>query len=460
MNEKIEQRPTRREVLPYNGIRANNQPLCPEFWILTGCASQGGSTSPAGTTTSNITQSQIDAAMNKPTTLEFWSWVPGIQNEINLFEAKYPKIKVNLSNQGGNTAQYQKLRTAIASGAVPDTAQIEYSFLPSFTITKAVLDLAPYGFTSLKSDFTPAAWAQVAPRGSVYGLPADLGPTGQLFRTDIFSKAGIPAPTSWNEYAAAAQTVKEKTGAYITDLPGNSMSPMLALLQQAGAKPFGFDGNKTVTIDLSSPTVKKVVSFWNDLIQKNLVATDNQLDNNWYQSISSGKYASWLAAAWGPVFLQGTAANTSGRWSATALPQWDASKPSSGNQGGSAFVVMKGSKNPIAAAQFVKFINDGTASAIMLATKQFQFPSNIATQKSSGFTNQKMAFYGGQKVNAVFTGISATVNPDWQWLPYNDYVSSGPLRPELPAAATMLVAEHARMVPRPAGWWVAVVALR
>jgi hypothetical protein len=32
MNEMIEQRPTRREVLPYNAIRANTQPLCPEFW--------------------------------------------------------------------------------------------------------------------------------------------------------------------------------------------------------------------------------------------------------------------------------------------------------------------------------------------------------------------------------------------------------------------------------------------
>ena len=32
MSERIEQRPTRREVLPYNGIRANTQPLCPEFW--------------------------------------------------------------------------------------------------------------------------------------------------------------------------------------------------------------------------------------------------------------------------------------------------------------------------------------------------------------------------------------------------------------------------------------------
>ena len=32
MAETIEQGPTRREVLPYKGIRALTQPLCPEFW--------------------------------------------------------------------------------------------------------------------------------------------------------------------------------------------------------------------------------------------------------------------------------------------------------------------------------------------------------------------------------------------------------------------------------------------
>jgi multiple sugar transport system substrate-binding protein len=394
--------------------------------LLSACGAQGAASTgtPSATATVTVTQAQIDTAMNTPTTLEFWSWVPNIQNEINLFEAKYPNIKVNLSNQGGNTAQYQKLRTSMSSGAVPDVAQIEYSFLPSFTLTKGVLDLAPYGFGSLKSDFTAAAWGQVTQGNVVYGLPQDVGPTGQLYRTDIFAKAGIPAPTSWDSYAADAATIKAKTGAYISDLPGNSMSPMLALLWQAGAKPFAFDGNKTVTIDLSSPAVKKVVSFWNDLIQKNLIATDNQLDDNWYQSVAAGKYASWLAAAWGPVFLQGTAAKTSGLWSATPMPQWDASKPASGNQGGSADVVMKDSKNPIAASQLVKFINDDPSSATMLATKQFLFPSNIATQKAPEFTDQTMAFYAGQKVNAVFTGISSTVDPNWQWLPYNDYVSS------------------------------------
>jgi len=392
--------------------------------LLAGCAGSGGSNAPVAAKASTVSQAQIDTAMGTATTLEFWTWVPDIQNEIDLFEAKYPKIKVNVSNQGGATAQYQKLRTAISSGDVPDVAQIEYSFLPSFTFTGGVLDLAPYGFADLEPDFVPAAWGQVAQRGAVYGLPQDVGPTGQLFRTDIFSRAGIQAPTSWEDYPAAAQTIKDKTGSYISDLPGNSMSPMVALLWQSGAKPFAYDGDKTVTIDLSSDEVKKVVGFWNDLIQKDLVSTDNQLDDNWYQSISAGKYASWLAAAWGPVFLQGTAANTSGLWSATPLPQWDGSTAASGNQGGSSDVVMKGSKNPIAAAQLIKFINDDPSSTTKLATEQFLFPSSVATQKAAEFTDQKLAFYGGQKVNAVFIGISETVDPDWQWLPYNDYVSS------------------------------------
>lgn len=395
--------------------------------LLTGCAS-GSDSNDTGTGTATgttISQEDVDAAMDTPTTLEFWTWVPEIQKEIDLFEAKYPKIKVNLSNQGGATAQYQKLRTAISAKDVPDVAQIEYSFLPSFTLTGSVLDLAPNGFADLGSDFIPSAWGEVAKGDAVYGLPQDIGPTGQLFRTDIFETAGVDVPETWDEYAAAAQTIKDKTGSYITDLPGNSFSPMIAFLWQAGAKPFGFDGDKTVTIDLSSDKVKEVVSFWDDLIQKDLVATDNQLDDNWYQSIASGKYASWLAAAWGPIFLQGTAAQTSGLWSAAPLPQWDASKPASGNQGGSADVVMTDSKNPIAAAEFIKFLNHDAESTDMLSQEpQYLFSPNKATLNSAEFKDQEFDFYSGQKVNGVFSDIADTVSTDWQWLPYNDYVSS------------------------------------
>jgi len=350
--------------------------------------------------------------------------VPDIQNEIDLFEQKYPNIKVELQNQGGATAQYQKLRASIKADNVPDVAQIEYSFLPSFTLTKSVLDLAPYGFDKYEKDYSASAWTQVSSGSSVWGLPQDLGPTGLLYRNDLLQKVGVQAPATWDEFAQDAKTVKDTTGAYLTDLPGNSFSPILALMWQAGAQPFAYDGNKTVTIDLQSAKVKKVVSYWNDLIKQGLVSTDPQLDDNWYQQMSNGNYVSWLAAAWGPVFLQGTAANTAGLWRAAPMPQWSASDPASGNQGGSADVVMAGSKHAIAAAQFVKFLNSDTSSTDMLAEKQFLFPSLKATQNDSAFRNQKLDFYGGQTVNSEFVDIASTVSSKWQWLPFNDYASS------------------------------------
>ncbi|MEV7694039.1 extracellular solute-binding protein [Microbacterium sp. NPDC089189] len=371
-----------------------------------------------------VTQDQIDEALSTPTTIDFWSWVPDIQNQIDMFEELHPEITVKLSNQGGATAQYQKLRAAAKSGDVPDVVQIEYSFLPSFTLTGTVLDLTPYGAADLAEDFAPSAWGVVSTDDAVWGLPQDLGPTGQLYRTDIFEAAGVEVPTTWDEYATAAAAIKEKTGSYISDLPGNSFSPILALLWQSGARPFGYDGDKTVTIDLESEEVTRVIEYWDDLIQRDLVDTAPQLDDNWYQSIAGGRYASWLAAAWGPVFLQGTASDTSGLWQATPMPQWDAAKPASGNQGGSAIAVTADSDAKIVAAEFAKFLTTNSDATESLATEQFIFPSLTETLESPAVRDQELEFYAGQKVNAVFADISETVAADWQWLPYNDYASS------------------------------------
>ena len=96
--------------------------------------------------------------------------------------------------------------------------------------------------------------------------------------------------------------------------------------------------------------------------------------------LNSGKYATWITAAWGPVFLQGSAKSTSGKWRAAPLPQWDASKPASGNWGGSTTAVIKGTKNPIAAAKFAEFLNTDPQTTKMFTTLQFFFPATTAIQ--------------------------------------------------------------------------------
>ncbi|MEU9019406.1 extracellular solute-binding protein [Actinomadura sp. NPDC048394] len=390
--------------------------------VAGGCSSSKDSEKPAAPKA--VSQTEIDAAMNTPTTLDFWTWVP-IQDEIKLFEQKYPKIKVNVINNADASQQYVKLRAALkARKGVPDVAQIGYDRLPSFTQTKSLLDLTSYGAANLKSQYVESIWSQVEQNGGVWAIPQDSGPLGTLYRSDIFKKAGVETPKTWADFVTAAQEIKSKTGAYVTNLPGNDMPQLLAYFSQAGASPFSYDGKQTVGVNVDSAIPQKVVGYWQDLISKGLVSTDPDFTDAWYQGLSRGKYASWLAAAWGPVFLQGTAKNTSGKWSVATLPQWEAGQNVSANWGGSSDAVMAGSQHPIQAYMLAKFINGDPASTLKLANDQFLFPTTKSTLADPKFTDEKAPFYGGQQVNKLFAGVSGTVAQNQQWLPFMDYANS------------------------------------
>jgi len=392
---------------------------------LAACSGGGGTkkTAPAA---EKVGQTQIDEAMHKDTNLTIWTWVPDIQNEIDLFEKKYPKVKVKLVNVGAGAPHYQKMRAAIKAGqGAPDVAQVEFQYIPSFTLGGNLLDIAPYGGAEIKSQYPDWVWSQVTTGDAVYGIPQDVGPMGLLYRDDLLKAASVEVPKTWPDFAAAAAKYHAANPkSYLANLAPNDPGHFVSYLWQIGARPFAFDGQKTVKVDLASEEAKKVAQFWGDLVTKGVVSVDPDFTDSWYQGFSNGKYGAWPAAAWGPVFLQGTAKKTSGKWRAADLPQWDASKPASGNWGGSTDAVLKGSANPIAAAQLALFINTNKDSALKLATEQFLFPPSSVILKDPKFVDQAAPFYGGQKVNEKFTQISATVTPDFAWLPFMDFVYS------------------------------------
>src|SRR5918912_1353468 len=76
---------------------------------LTLAACGGGGGGGGGSTSSpaqSVSQADIDKAMTTPTTLTFWTWVPNINQEVALFEKKYPAIKVNVVNAGQGADAY------------------------------------------------------------------------------------------------------------------------------------------------------------------------------------------------------------------------------------------------------------------------------------------------------------------------------------------------------------------
>jgi multiple sugar transport system substrate-binding protein len=392
--------------------------------LLTGCGA--GNTPAAAPPATTASQADIDKAMNTDTTLTFWTWVPNIQKEVDLFQQKYPKIKVNVQNVGQGPDHYQKVRAAIAAGqGAPDVVQVEYPYISSFQLTNNLLDLAPYGASEMKSQYVDWVWNQVTSGSSVYAIPQDSGPMGNLYRSDILAKAGLTdAPKTWDDYATAAKTVKDKTGSYISDLAPNDAGSFIGLLWQAGVKPFSYSGGKDVGINLDTDKSQAIAKYWTSLLQSNTIANDPDFTDAWYQGLANGKYAGWLTAAWGPLFLQGTAKDTAGLWKAAPLPQYSAGQNVSANLGGSSDAVLNTTKNPIAAAKLAEFINSDPASTAMLNSSQSLYPTSTALLQSPSFTGQASAFYGGQKVNGLFADVANTVDKTFQWPPFMDYVNS------------------------------------
>lgn len=389
--------------------------------VLSGCTASGGDDAADDV----VTQEQIDEAMSTPTTITFWSWVPGIEREIELFEAAYPAITVEYSNVGQGLTQYQKLRTAIQAGEAPDAVQIEYQYLTSFQ--DVLLDLVPYGANDIAPDFVPSVWEQATKGDGVYMIPQDIGPMALLYRSDLFAQAGVTtAPTMWDEFAEAAAAVREKTGSYITNISGTGVSAgsMMGLFRAAGAQPFAYDGAETITVDLDSEVIRKVLAYWKTLMDEDLISTDADFTNDWYQGLATGKYASWIGASWSPVFLEGTAPETSGLWSVAPLPKFEASDTAIGYWGGAGDAVTKDSPNKIVAAEFVKFINHDDESATALAIEQFQFSPVTAVLENPDFIDLKSEFFGGQEVNKLYAEILTSGTSEFDYLPFMDFVNS------------------------------------
>src|SRR4051794_5744055 len=252
-----------------------------------GADGKGGGTSAAAA----VSQADIDKAMSTATELTFWTWVPDIAQEVALFEQKYPAVKVKVVNAGQGASEYTKLRTALQAGTgAPDVAQIEYQYIPTFTITDSLLDLRPYGAAKLKNTFVDWTWGQVSgPGGEIWAIPQDTGPMGLLYRQDIFDKHGIQPPKTWDEFAAAARKLHAADpSVYMTNLAANEPAAWHGLLWQAGVKPYATSGKSNVSVDLNDATSKKLATYWGGLAKEGVISTDPDFTDSWYAGLNKG----------------------------------------------------------------------------------------------------------------------------------------------------------------------------
>ncbi|HEY3436098.1 MAG TPA: extracellular solute-binding protein [Actinotalea sp.] len=332
-----------------------------------------------------------------------WAWYPAFEEVVDLFNKTHDDVQVCWSNAGQGNDEYTKFSTTIEAGTgAPDVIMLETEVLPSFIIRDALTDLTKYGADDVKKNFNPGVWEDHSNNGGVYAIPVDGGPMGMLYRKDIFDKAGITVPTTWEEFATAAQKLKDSGAtATMTDFPTNGRAYIQALFAQAGAEPYVFDGDKPtdVKIDLNDDGSKKVAKYWFDLIDKGLVTAEDAFGTDYNTKLVDGSYAVYIAAAWGPGYLSGLeGADPNAQWRAAPIPQWAGETPKQVNWGGSAFAVTSQAKDPAAAAVVAKEIF-GTEDAWKIGIeKGALFPLWLPILNSDYFKNLEYPFFGGQKI--------------------------------------------------------------
>jgi multiple sugar transport system substrate-binding protein len=396
--------------------------------LVAACGGGGGSSGGGSSSGSSGKKVNMAAELKKPANITVWAWTPGSDQAVKMFEQKYPNIHVKLQNvgQGASGGYYRKLRTTLQSGkGLPDVVQMEFQYIPSFTITKSLLDLKPYLPSNFLSDYPEWIRKQVDLNGAIYGVPWDSGPLALIYRKDLLAKAGIKTPIeTWDDFAKAAVKYHQANSqSYLVNMPGAQTGQWLALFWQNGARPFTSDP-KNFKVDLTDPKIKQVTDYWDKLYQEGAISHDPDFTNAWYQGFAKGKYAGWLSAAWGPIFLQTYTKSSKGQWRAQPLPVWKAGDEVSANWGGSTLAVLKASKHPAAATEFARWVLSEPQPAQMWSFQRFLFPTLNSMLNNPQWLHKKYAFYGGQEVNQVYAQMANKVDKNWQWPPIFEYINT------------------------------------
>ena len=187
----------------------------------------------------------------------------------------------------------EKVTTQIAGGTEADIMQINWPWLPLFSIDgTGFADLNDFKDIIDLSQWTPAQLDAATMNGKLNGLP--LSTTGRvfMFNKTTFEKAGLEVPKSWADLFAAAPVFKEKLGEGYYPFDVTDINPILTVSLIAAQKT-GKDliDPKTNRVAWSKEELTDAVAFYGSLVEKGVA-------RSWKDWASEGNIKIYESPKW------------------------------------------------------------------------------------------------------------------------------------------------------------------
>jgi multiple sugar transport system substrate-binding protein len=328
--------------------------------LLTGC---GGDTASS--------TSKKSGSKDEVVKIQFWDEnagpgrTPYWEEVIKRFEAKNPKIDVEYVGIPNSSAK-SKYDAAIAAEDMPDVGSVQTTWLPEFSIRKALLPLDSYFKKSEISEKINASATDVNKKitqdGKLYGIPYAQNLDSLWIRTDWFEKAGVQEPKTWDEFFAVIEKMRDKAnnryGFTIRGGAGASFTIQRAMFAYSGLSYFNENGKTNINDPKHVEFVEKYFSYYDKLTPKSDIT-------NGYKEMIAGFDTGVVAMVHHNPGSYGehNKALPAGSYKLIPLPTTEDGKYVA--EGGNAvnMAIFKSTEHPDEAWKFVEFINSEEAQS-------------------------------------------------------------------------------------------------
>jgi len=347
--------------------------------------------------------------------LTVWGWAgtyEGIRAMVPKFNAVYPNITVEITEQGYDDIHTNLLNAIVSGTGAPDICAIDC--LKLWNYTDGLADLTAQA-SQLKDLFVEPTFSVGSFRGKFYGISTDSEPMGLFYRSDLWEKYGIQPEKiqTWADLAAASNHLAEATNGdlYLYHMNSGIDDLFEILALQAGFPGFYFSEDDTrVVVDdpkliAAAETMKQL---WDaKAVLRNPVGGSAEAELT--SSLKNGKLISQIIApAWYPLDLESKIPEQSGKWRLMRAPALQPGGKRIGYAWPTVTVIPQQSQLKEFAWELAKMslIGDGAKA---LYNEAHILPAYRPLMDE--IKDQPAEYFGGQKINQIWMDIATDTPP-------------------------------------------------